>query len=174
MKKKYVFLSLGLALALAGTVRAGQRPLSVCINGSEGDLLDSKGELLQTLEFDNGGQSVAGPLSPGQYTVRTTLGDVDFTLCTNASLCQVEGPGWTDGEQLHLGLGTGRLTVLYDGAWSCTLAGETAAEAIPSLSDGRCVFDALPLGWYVLHAPIGRIPVLLTQEEPELAIDLRE
>ena len=173
MKKKHIFLALGLSLALAGTVQAGPRPLYVCINGMEGHLLDSRGNLLQVLEFDSTKQALTDPLSPGQYTVRTAQGDVDFTLCTNASLCRVSGPGWTDGEQLHLGRASGQLTVLYDGNWACTLSGETAAKAIPTLDNGSCVFSQLPLGFYVLDTPIGRIPVLLTRNEPEITVDLR-
>ena len=172
MKKKHFFLALGLTAALAGTVQAGQRPLSFCVNGTEGSLLNSRGQLLQQLEFENG-QALAGPLPPGQYRIRTDRGTVVFTLCTNASLCRVDGPGWTDGEQLHLGAGCGSLSVLYEGEWSCTLSGETAAKAIPSLSDGQCHFEELPFGWYVLETPAGNLPLLLTPDQPQVSIDLR-
>lgn len=90
------------AIALVGTVSAGQRPVWVCINGQEGLLLDDRGQLLSRLDFDQRGQALVGPLPPGRYTVHTPLGEVDFVLRPNASLCRVTGPGYTDGELLWL------------------------------------------------------------------------
>lgn len=102
MRRTFLLLLLAVLL-LAGTISAGQRPVWVCINGTEGLLLDSGGQCLARLEFDDWGQALAGPLPPGRYTVQTDLGPVEFTLRPNASVAQVDGPGWTDGEQLHLG-----------------------------------------------------------------------
>lgn len=176
MKKTHlvwaIALSLGLVLGLTGTVRAGQRPLYVCINGDGGDLLSARGKVLQSPEYEDG-QALVGPIPPGEYILRTEEGDVAFTLCTNASVCRVSGPGWTDGEQLHLGQGMGQLTVLYDDSWACTLSGETAAKTLPSMAEGVCIFHALPLGCYTLHTPIGDIPILLTPEEQAITVDLR-
>jgi hypothetical protein len=100
MKKKLI--ALALVLLLAQTVFAGSRPVWVCINGQEGLLLDSRGQLLSRLEFDGRGQALAGPLPPGRYTVRTEAGDVHFILQPNASVTHVTGPGRSDGELLWL------------------------------------------------------------------------
>lgn len=173
MWKKYLAIALTVACLLTLTVQAGKRTVSVCITGQEGTLLNDRGRPVQVLDFDRSGQAEAGPLTPGRYTVRTEAGDVAFTVCTNASLCRVEGPGWTDGEQLHLGTGVCSLTVLYDGDWQCTLSGETAAQAVPSLEENACIFQALPPGFYVLHTTERDIPLLLTPEESSMTIDLR-
>ena len=100
MKKK--LLALALALLLVQTVFAGSRPVWVCINGQEGLLLDSRGQLLSRLEFDGRGQALAGPLPPGRYAVQTEHGQVTFTLLPNASVVRVSGPGRSDGELLWL------------------------------------------------------------------------
>lgn len=104
MKRIFLLIALA-ALLLAGTISAGQRPVWVCVCGTDGLLLNSRGQCLGRLEFDSRGQALAGPLAPGRYTIQTDLGLVEFTLRPNASVAQVDGPGWTDGEQLHLGEG---------------------------------------------------------------------
>ena len=103
MKKVMVIFILVAAVLLAGTVSAGQRPVWVCINGTEGLLFDSRGQCLGRLDFDSRGQALAGPLPPGRYSVQTDFGTVNFTLRPNASVAQVDGPGYTDGELLWLG-----------------------------------------------------------------------
>ena len=101
MKKKLLVIAALCALLVQG-VSAGSRPVWLCINGEEGLLLDSRGQLLTRLEFDGRGQALAGPLPPGEYTVRTESGDVTFILRPNASVTDVEGPGRSDGELLWL------------------------------------------------------------------------
>ncbi len=100
MKKKLIILVL--VVVLVQTVSAVSRPVWVCINGTEGLLLDGRGQLLSRLEFDGRGQALAGPLPPGRYMVRTEAGDVHFTLQPNASVTHVTGPGRSDGELLWL------------------------------------------------------------------------
>ena len=101
MKKKLLIAAALFALLVQG-VSADSRPVWVCINGQEGLLLDSRGQLLSRLEFDHRGQALAGPLPPGRYTVQTEQGNVEFTLRPNASVTDVEGPGHSDGELLWL------------------------------------------------------------------------
>lgn len=101
MKKKLLIAAV-LAVLLVQGVSAGSRPVWLCINGEEGLLLDSRGQLLTRLEFDSRGQALAGPLPPGRYAVRTEQGDVTFILRPNASVVHVDGPGYADGELLWL------------------------------------------------------------------------
>lgn len=104
MRRTFLLIVLAVLL-LAGTIRAGQRPLWLCVCGTDGLLFDSRGQCLGRLDFDERGQALAGPLSPGRYTVQTDLGPVEFTLRPNASVAQVDGPGFSDGERLWLGTG---------------------------------------------------------------------
>ncbi len=187
MKRKRMLVLLLAALLLAGTASATEplygrfgRPayVLICANPGQGVLYDSEGNALESLRFDRKGQARAGPLLPGDYRVRAGGWTVRFTLRTNAAVGQVSGDGWSDGEALHLGgRTTGALTVLYEGDWQWTLEGETAGDAVPSLAEAdggsACIFDALPLGAYVLRGPEGDIPLLLTQEEPAQTLDLR-
>lgn len=180
MNWKRLFLAL-LAVPLLLTVTAASRMerarVLICANAAGGSLYDMEGTLLQVLTFDQKGQAVAGPLAPGTYRVQAGHWSAEFTLRTNASVGQVSGDGWSDGEILHLGGRTlGQLSVRYAGLWQWTLEGETADEAVPLLRrDGDasvCVFSQLPLGAYVLHGPGGDIPLLLTEEDPIQTMDL--
>lgn len=187
MKQKRILVLLLAVLLLAGTAAATEplyarsgRPayVLICASPGQGILYDSEGNILETLRFDQRGQAKTGLLLPGDYSVQAGSWTVRFTLRTNAAVGQVSGDGWSDGEILHLGSRTtGALTVLYQGAWQWTLEGETAGDAVPSLTeiDGgwACVFDALPLGSYILRGPEADIPLLLTQEVPEQVLDLR-
>lgn len=184
MRRKKLFRTeLCLVLAL-GTlllpVRAGQRPVKVLIAGEvpAARLLTEEEKPIQDLVFDRQGQAVAGPLTPGRYRIRSEEWEAAFTVRPNGAISRAEGEAWTDGEILHLGAETtGRLTIRYDGDWRWTLSGENADEARPSLDRGAegmvCVFDRLPLGYYVLEGPEGGWPILLTGENAEQILDLR-
>lgn len=62
------------------------------------------GRLVQTVSFTNG-ETAAGPLAPGAYTLAAGDAECAFTLAENASLRAVSGDGWTDGEVLYFGPG---------------------------------------------------------------------
>lgn len=167
-----------LFLFTAAAARTERARVLICAGTAAGTLFDSEGKLIEVLTFDQKGQTAAGPLVPGTYRVQAGPWSAEFTLRTNASVAQVSGDGWSDGEILHLGGRTlGQLTVYYEGTWQWTLEGETADEAVPYLRrDGNasvCVFSQLPLGAYVLHGPDGSLPLLLTEEDPIQTLDLR-
>lgn len=65
-------------------------------------LCNQKRQILQQLTPDAEGVAVCEPIQPGKYIAQTSQGDVAFTLLENASIKVDSGPGWTDGEQLHL------------------------------------------------------------------------
>lgn len=181
MNRKRLFIALLVVLFLCTATAASRMERAkvlICADAAVGTLSDSEGKPIQTLTFDQRGQAVAGPLAPGTYRVRAGDWSAEFVLRTNASVGQVSGDGWSDGEILHLGSRTlGQLAVRYEGDWQWTLEGETADEAVPFLrQDGGsavCVFSQLPLGAYVLHGPDGDLPLLLTEEDPVQTVDLR-
>lgn len=182
MKPKHWMILLAAAALLAGTAaaqRTGVRTayVLICADAAEGTLFTADGTERQALTFDERGQAVAGPLPPGDYTVQAGDWTAAFTLRTNASVGEVSGDGWSDGEILHLSRRTlGQLVIRYTGDWRWTLEGEKAGEAVPLLhEDGertQCVFSQLPLGAYVLHGDDGDWPVLLTEDAPNQTLDL--
>lgn len=181
MKRRWLLpaaLLLLSALLLTAAGAAGRnRPVLVAMRCRlpRVSLLEEHGQPLQTLEFDRFGQAAAGPLMPGRYLIRSAWGETAFSLRSNGAVCQVEGQGWTDGEVLHISRQTsGTLTVLYDGDWIWSLDGERAGEAVPSLKEGSCRFSHLPFGWYVLTGADGEIPILLTEDDSDQTLDLRE
>ena len=170
-----VLFSLCLGFLTVAGASGRNEPVLVAVRCpvSRATVLDKEGTVMQTLDFGTDGQAAAGPLTPGQYAIRTTLGETVFTLRANAGLCRVEGPGWTDGEVLHISeQTTGTLTVLYEGKWRWSLDGEQAGEAIPTLQPGVCRFSQLPLGWYVLTGPGENVPILLTEEHCDQTVTL--
>lgn len=181
MHWKRLFSALLLVLFLVTATAASRTERAkvlICASAAAGTLSDSAGNLIQVLTFDQKGQAVAGPLAPGTYRVRAGGWSAEFTLRTNASVGQVSGDGWSDGEILHLGSRTlGQLTIQYTGAWRWTLEGENAGEAVPYLRRNGdasvCVFSQLPLGAYILRGPDGDLPLLLTEEDPIQTLDLR-
>ena len=66
------------------------------------EVLRADGTAVQTLRF-SGGEAAAGPLAPGEYELRAGSLRAFFTLAENASIRDVSGDGWTDGEILYFG-----------------------------------------------------------------------
>ena len=125
------------------------------------------GDVLQVLTPDAQGMAVTQPLEPGKYIAQTTQGSAVFTLLENASVAEVSGCGWTDGEQLHLTAGSvGTLTVrrtveegeaAFAGGWldyTLSNAGYYDRAVVRCPEHGRnvvsCTFYGIPYGKYVL------------------------
>ena len=156
----------------AAPVQEGRLRVCICAAATRGMLCTSEGAALQELTFDRNDQTVAGPLSPGDYTVQAGSLRAAFTLRSNGSICRVEGSGWTDGERLHLSSETvGSVTVRYDGPWRWQLEGEQVCT--PELTADCCRYRTLPFGSYILRGGSRDIPLLLTPQLPDQVLDLR-
>jgi len=60
------------------------------------------GRFVQAVTF-RAGEAAAGPLAPDTYTLTASGASCKFTLAENASVQEVSGDGWTDGEVLYFG-----------------------------------------------------------------------
>lgn len=130
-------------------------------------LRTQEGGVLQVLTPDAQGMAVTQPLEPGKYIAQSAQGSAAFTLLDNASVSEVSGCGWTDGEQLHLTTGSvGTLTVrrtvekgevAFSGGWlDYTLSNAAYYDraVVRCPEQGRnvvsCTFYGIPYGRYVL------------------------
>ena len=149
------------------------------------------GTMTVTNEAGEPQEATAGPapaeyvltLAPGQlYTVSNPDGvTASFYLEENASLSNVTGDGWTDGELLHLDTETRcTLRILRNaGAEGMyTLTGPDYQETkllytAPGAGQARAVFSGLQPGTYTLTAADGtERTVVLTEAQPDLALGL--
>lgn len=166
---------------------APPEPLQVVVRDETG----VAGTIIVTNEAGVQQEAAAGPapaeyiltLEPGQrYTTVGAGGTTaSFYLEENASLSNVTGDGWTDGELLHLDTETRcTLRILRNaGAEGMyTLTGPDYQETkvlytAPGAGQARAVFSGLLPGTYTLTAADGTArTVELTEEQPDLALGL--
>ena len=159
-------------------------PLQVVVRDETG----SAGILTVTDEDGAPQEAVAGPapaeyiltLEPGQrYTAVGAGGaEASFYLEENASLSNVTGDGWTDGELLHLDHETRCTLRILRSAGAegmYTLTGKDYHETkVLYTADGagqaRAVFSGLLPGTYTLTAADGTArTVVLTEEQPDFS-----
>ncbi len=142
--------------------------LAVCLEdipaGTQLRLIGADGAQREALAPEDGMLTLS--LVPGQWTVAMDgRADVSFTLRENASVVDVSGPGWTDGESLTLSETVrGSLTVVR------TAPSGSAAQYLYRLEGGTvehdcrvitfeagssetqyCTFWGLPAGSYTLY-----------------------
>ena len=151
---------------------AKQLRVGICASATRGLLYTYDGTALQELTFDRNAQTVAGPLSPGDYIVQAGSLRAAFTLRENGAVTLVSGDGWSDGERLHLSSDTvGALPNCYEGPWRWQLEGESVCT--PELTDSTCRYRTLPFGCYILRGGSRDIPLLLTPQNSDQTLDLR-
>ena len=162
-------------------------PLEVVVRDESG----SAGILTVTNEAGEKQPASAGPapaeyilsLEPAQrYTATSTDGlTASFYLEKNASLSNVTGDGWTDGELLHLDRETRcTLRILRSAGTEgmYTLTGPDFQETkvlytAEGASQARAVFSGLLPGTYTLTAADGTTRIVeLTEDQPDLALGL--
>ena len=162
-------------------------PLQVVVRDETG----VAGVLTVTDEDGQQQEATAGPapaeyvltLEPGQrYTAVGAGGETaSFYLEENASLSNVTGDGWTDGELLHLDREvrcTLRILRAAGTEGMYTLTGPDYQETkvlytAPGAGQARAVFSGLQPGRYTLTAADGMVrTVELTEEQPDLALGL--
>lgn len=149
------------------------------------------GTMTVTNEAGETQEATAGPapaeyvlsLEPGQrYTASNPDGvTASFYLEENASLSNVTGDGWTDGELLHLDTElrcTLRILRAAGTEGMYTLTGPDYQETkllytAPGAGQARAVFSGLLPGTYTLTAADGtERTVVLTEAQPDLALGL--
>lgn len=182
------FPALRMAAPVAETeLEPPSQPLQVVVRDETG----FAGNMTVTNEAGEIQETAAGPapaeyvlsLEPGQrYTAVSANGaTASFYLEENASLSNVTGDGWTDGELLHLDQEircTLRVLQAAGTEGMYTLTGPDYQETkvlytAPGAGQARAVFSGLLPGTYTLTAADGTVrTVELTEDQPDLALGL--